>query len=91
MMGEGGRGGNQEYQKKSSDSQFKNQYQISLLEMKTGHLTRIEPSPSKIADMTAWSKWNAQALTIWVKGLRWSLLVMTRPQASCKDILMDLF
>ena len=90
MMGEGGRGGNQEYQKKSSDSQFENQYQISL-EVKTGHLTRIEPSPSKIADMTAWSKWNAQALTIWVKGLRWSLLVMTRPQVSCKDILMDLF
>jgi len=51
MMGEEGRGGNQEYQEKPSDSQFENQYQISL-EIKIGHFTMIEPLPSKIA----WTK-----------------------------------
>ena len=61
--GEGVRGGNQEYQEKPSDSQFEKEYQMSL-EMKIGHLTRIQPSPSKIADMTPWSKLNAQALSI---------------------------
>ena len=86
MMGEEGRGGNQEYQEKPSDSQFENQYQISL-EIKIGHFTMIEPLPSKIA----WSKWNSQALTIWVTDLRWSLIVVTRPQVSCKYILMVLF